>query len=99
MFLTSQLLLELTEDPMPKIPKAKRTGDVAQVVEHLPSKCKALSSNPNTAKKQNKNKKTKNLLFQCFVRMCIFILVKCISYYGLSFLKSLKIIVIGSKRS
>jgi hypothetical protein len=26
-------------------------GDVAQVVEHLPSKCKALSSNPSTAKK------------------------------------------------
>jgi hypothetical protein len=29
---------------------AKRAGDVAQVMECLPSKCKALSSNPNTTK-------------------------------------------------
>jgi hypothetical protein len=29
---------------------AKRAGNMAQVVEHLPSKCKALSSNHNTAK-------------------------------------------------
>jgi hypothetical protein len=29
-------------------PKAKRAGDVFQVIEHIPIKCKALSSNPST---------------------------------------------------
>jgi hypothetical protein len=33
-----------------KITKAKRDGGMTQVVEHLPSKCKALSSTPSTAK-------------------------------------------------
>jgi hypothetical protein len=32
-----------------------RTGSGAQAVEHLPSKCKALSSNPSSAKKNQKN--------------------------------------------
>jgi hypothetical protein len=32
--------------------KAKRVGSVAQVVEHLPSKCKAVSSNPCTRGKK-----------------------------------------------
>jgi hypothetical protein len=31
-----------------KYPTQKRAGGVAQVVEHLPSKCEALSSNPST---------------------------------------------------
>jgi hypothetical protein len=30
-------------------------GGVAQVVDFLPSKCEALSSNPNTEKKKNKS--------------------------------------------
>jgi hypothetical protein len=30
--------------------KAKRTGDVAHMVEHLPNKCQALSSNSSSAK-------------------------------------------------
>jgi hypothetical protein len=34
--------------------KLKRAGVVAQVVEHLPSKCEALSSNSSTAQKINK---------------------------------------------
>jgi hypothetical protein len=34
--------------------KAKRIGAVDQVIEHLPSKCKALSSNPSTEKKKKK---------------------------------------------
>jgi hypothetical protein len=34
-----------------------RAGDLAQVVERLPSKRKALSSNSNTAKKKQKKKK------------------------------------------
>jgi hypothetical protein len=29
----------------------KRSGEVAKVGEHLPSKCKALSSKPSTTKK------------------------------------------------
>jgi hypothetical protein len=42
-----------------KYPTLKRTGGVAQVVEHLPSKHKAQSSNPSTNKQTNKQKKTK----------------------------------------
>jgi hypothetical protein len=34
---------------------------VAQVVEHLPAKCKTLSLNPNTTKKINKYIKTNRL--------------------------------------
>jgi hypothetical protein len=41
-----------------KYPTTKRPGKVDQVIECLPSKCEALSSNSSTAKK--KNKKTKN---------------------------------------
>jgi hypothetical protein len=44
-----------------KIPNAqKRAGGEAQVVEFLPSKCEALSSNPTTANKK-KIKKSKSL--------------------------------------
>jgi hypothetical protein len=32
--------------------KAKRTGGVAQVTQHLPIKIKALSSSPSTEKKK-----------------------------------------------
>jgi hypothetical protein len=34
-----------------------RAGGVTHLVERLPSKCKALSSNPSTAKKKKKKKK------------------------------------------
>jgi hypothetical protein len=34
--------------------RAKRAGAVTKVVEHLPSKHKALSSNPSTVKKKKK---------------------------------------------
>jgi hypothetical protein len=40
-----QVSLGETRDPIRKIMKAKRSGSVAQVVEHLLSKCKALNSN------------------------------------------------------
>jgi hypothetical protein len=33
---------------------AKRTGGVAQVIEHRPSKCQTISSNPHAAKKEVK---------------------------------------------
>jgi hypothetical protein len=33
-----------------------RAGGVAEVVEHLPSKCEALNSNPSTAKNKQTNK-------------------------------------------
>jgi hypothetical protein len=39
-------------DPILKNPSQNRTGGVAQVVKCLPSKCEALSSNPNTEKKK-----------------------------------------------
>jgi hypothetical protein len=37
-------------DPISKITTADRAGGMAQVVEHLPSKCNALNSTPNTTK-------------------------------------------------
>jgi hypothetical protein len=43
-------------DPILKMPKTKRDGGVAQVARGLCSKHKALSSNPNTAKKKSKSK-------------------------------------------
>jgi hypothetical protein len=41
------LIRTKTPDPIQKITKGKRTGDLVQVVEHLPSKCEVLSSNPS----------------------------------------------------
>jgi hypothetical protein len=52
----AQAGLGLKQDPIFKITKAKRTGGIAQVAEHLPSKLKALSSNHGTAKKINKKR-------------------------------------------
>jgi hypothetical protein len=40
--------LGINGDPVGKITKAKRTRGIAQKVEHLPSKCKTLSSNPSS---------------------------------------------------
>jgi hypothetical protein len=31
-----------------KITRTRRAGGLVQAIEHLPSKCEALSSNPNT---------------------------------------------------
>jgi hypothetical protein len=45
---------EKTQDPIQKIAKTKNgTTGMIQVVEHLPSKFKDLSSNPSTAKKKS----------------------------------------------
>jgi hypothetical protein len=47
--------LSINQDLISKVAKAKKVGGVAQVVEHLPSQLKALSSTTNTIKtKQNK---------------------------------------------
>jgi hypothetical protein len=46
-----QCRLAWTKSKTSKITRTKRTGGVAQVLEHLPKKCEALSSNPNTTKK------------------------------------------------
>jgi hypothetical protein len=43
------------QDPIQEITKAKNGWGVAQMVEHLPSKCKVLSSNFGTAKKKKVN--------------------------------------------
>jgi hypothetical protein len=51
-------------DPISKISNThkKRTDRVVQVVEHLSSKCEALSSNPSTAQKtKTKTKKTPHI--------------------------------------
>jgi hypothetical protein len=41
-------------NPVSKITEAKRAGNMAQMVELLPSKCEAQSSKPNTTKKERK---------------------------------------------
>jgi hypothetical protein len=45
-----QVSLGKKQDPISKITRAKKAGGVAQAVEHLPSKCKTLSSKPSIAK-------------------------------------------------
>jgi hypothetical protein len=40
-----------------KYPTQKRAGGVVQVLECLPSKCEALSSNPSTKKKKKRKRK------------------------------------------
>jgi hypothetical protein len=49
-----------SQGPTCKITKAKRTGSVAQVIKHLPSKYKALSSIPSHDKKKNTDKERRN---------------------------------------
>jgi hypothetical protein len=46
------------ESPISKITRAKWTGSVAQVVEHLLCKPNTQSSNPNPTKKENSIIKT-----------------------------------------
>jgi hypothetical protein len=46
------------QDSISKITRAKSAGGMAEVVEHLSSKCKTLSSNSSTTK--NKIKYNKN---------------------------------------
>jgi hypothetical protein len=53
----SQLREIVCETPSQKYPTQKRASEVAQEVEHLPSKCEALSSDPTSTKK----KKRKNI--------------------------------------
>jgi hypothetical protein len=48
-----QIVLETISQ---KYPTQNRAGGVTQVVEHLPHKCEALSSNPSTAKKEKKKR-------------------------------------------
>jgi hypothetical protein len=47
-----------TGDPIQNITKARKAGVVTKVVDLLPSKCKALSSNPSTGKKNVNKAKT-----------------------------------------
>jgi hypothetical protein len=50
----AQASLGKKQDPISKkTSQTKRAGDMAQVVDLLPSKWEALSSNPSTLKKQN----------------------------------------------
>jgi hypothetical protein len=47
-------------DPISKKKQQKWAGGVAQVVEHLPSKCEAMSSITNKTKNKNMRNLTKN---------------------------------------
>jgi hypothetical protein len=42
------------QDHTQKVMKVKRARDIAQVIEYLPGKHKALNSNPKTTKKREK---------------------------------------------
>jgi hypothetical protein len=44
-----------------------RAGGVLQVLQRLPSKCEALSSNPSTAKKKKKTKNPQSILPDSYV--------------------------------
>jgi hypothetical protein len=50
----SQLRQIVQETPSPKLPE-KKTGGVAQAVEHMLCECKTLSSNPTSTKKKKKS--------------------------------------------
>jgi hypothetical protein len=43
-------------DLISKVTKSKKAGGIAQVVEYLPSKCKALNSKPSIDKNKNREK-------------------------------------------
>jgi hypothetical protein len=45
-----QTILGKRQDPISNITRVKRTGGLAQVVQCLPRKHKALSQNPNTSR-------------------------------------------------
>jgi hypothetical protein len=47
-------------DPIQKIPKGKKARVMTQVIENLPYKYKALSSNSTTIKKEKKNRNNDN---------------------------------------
>jgi DNA polymerase II large subunit len=50
------------QDHTRKITRAKKAGNVAQVIQNLPSKYKVLSSNPSTTKRVSEvTKKTEKL--------------------------------------
>jgi hypothetical protein len=51
--ITIQASLGKKQDPISKLTRAERTEDVTQVVEYLPTKRKALSSNPVPPKNNN----------------------------------------------
>jgi hypothetical protein len=55
--------------PEKKISKAKMAVEVAQVVEHLPSKCEVLSLNTITAQNKQVNKKQQTKQEQKFITM------------------------------
>jgi hypothetical protein len=58
---TCTTMPDLGKEFLDMTPEAQfRAGGVAQAVEHLSSKCKALSSNPSRAKKKQTNPKPKN---------------------------------------
>jgi hypothetical protein len=47
-----------SRDPILKITNTqKKAGKVAQLIDNLPSKCRALSSSPSTTKKNKKKKR------------------------------------------
>jgi hypothetical protein len=46
----------IKQDPISKITNTRRACRVVQVVEHLPSKCEPMSSNPSTTNEKKKKK-------------------------------------------
>jgi hypothetical protein len=50
--LAFQAGLDKKQDPSSKITRTKKAGGIAEAVESLPNKCKALSSKPSTVRKK-----------------------------------------------
>jgi hypothetical protein len=75
--------LSTKQDPVSKITKAKMGWRVTQVVQHLPSKHKALPSNPSTAAKSKKN--VYGRIFVLFVFYIYFIMLRNSSSFRRNF--------------
>jgi hypothetical protein len=93
----SQLQQIVREDSISRATRAKWTGGVAQVVDHLICKCKALSSNPSLTKKKKekeKKKETQQYLYHGEVLLNLLILeyTVFISYFSLLGSKGLNLI-------
>jgi hypothetical protein len=63
--LWSRLASAKSKTLSPKITRAKRAGGMAQAVEHLSSKCQALSSNTSTGGERGNKKELTTMAHTC----------------------------------
>jgi hypothetical protein len=77
------------QDPTRKIAKTEEGGGIGQVVEYLPSKGEALSSNTNTAKRKKKGEERGELTAAVGGKICPWMLwIACLCPHQISMLMS-----------